>query len=452
MIAPIILIMAFLVVNAKLHSGKPPTIQAMVWVWAYTMPMLALAGFTRLLPAIKMARQRWQSPQRPAMDIKKIMGAALLVAGGTVGAGIVALPVKTATVGLLPSAAGLVGGWGYMLLTAFLIVDVSEHCGPGANFTTMAARTLGKRWKAVSAALYIFVYCATLTAYIAESATFIGPPVAVVLGYGLPPATLSALFALAFGGVIAMGSRAVDAVNTTCVLVALAAFGLLLGIGGSGLSWASLTYCNWSGAVRTVPIMIVAFTFHNMIPSLFDYLKSAAAVRVALVIGTLIPLAMYLLWEVLILGSLPPGTRLASVGDLVQMMGGTGAVPVAINVFSLFAIITSFLGVGMGCIDFVKDLAGRPTEGKGESGSFWAVVATMAPPLCIACLCPKLFVAALEISGMLRLVLFAIIPAMMVRASMKSEVRKGWIAAGVAGIAVVIILVDVAGRLGPVLA
>ncbi|GAB5489770.1 MAG: hypothetical protein Pars2KO_33400 [Parasphingorhabdus sp.] len=57
MIAPIILIMAFLVVNAKLHSGKPPTIQAMVWVWAYTMPMLALAGFTRLLPAIKMARQ-----------------------------------------------------------------------------------------------------------------------------------------------------------------------------------------------------------------------------------------------------------------------------------------------------------------------------------------------------------------------------------------------------------
>ncbi|GMH43472.1 hypothetical protein BSKO_11394 [Bryopsis sp. KO-2023] len=463
-LAPILLgplIATSLLLNAKFLPGAPTTFptthksQTLVSILAYTSSIVSLFGAANLLPALRIARE--QIPQQQEVDKKKVFGAALLVAGGTVGAGIVALPVKTASVGLLPSAAGLIGGWAYMLLTAFLIVEVSEHCGAGANFTTMADMTLGKRWKAVSAALYIFVYCATLTAYIAESATFIGPPLAMALGHALPTATLSVVFTAVFGGVIAMGSKAVDTVNSTCVLVALAAFALLMGIGGTSLSSASLMFCNWPGAVQTMPIMIVAFTFHNMIPSLFGYLKSAAAVRKALFIGTLIPLSMYLMWEVLILGSLPAGSSLASVGEVVKMMGSTGAVPAAISVFSLFAIITSFLGVGMGCIDFVKDLAGGQNEGVKEEGgkgpaTGLAVAVTMFPPLAIACLCPKLFVAALELSGMLRLVLFAIIPALMLRAGplRKSGAGKEWVAGAVALIAAAIIGIDVVGRLAPV--
>lgn len=106
----------------------------------------------------------------------------MLVAGGTVGAGIVALPVKTSVAGFLPSAACLIGGWGFMLVTALLILEVSKHCGPGSNFTSMAEQTLGPKWKVVSAVLYVFVYSATLTAYIAESATFLSPAVLQLFG------------------------------------------------------------------------------------------------------------------------------------------------------------------------------------------------------------------------------------------------------------------------------
>lgn len=63
---------------------------------------------------------------------------------------------------------------------------------------------------------------------------------------------------------------------------------------------------------------------------------------------------MYLAWEVLILGSLPPGVAMGSVSDVLAMIGCNPTISTAINIFSLFAIITSFLGVGMGCIDFLK--------------------------------------------------------------------------------------------------
>lgn len=70
--------------------------------------------------------------------------------------------------------------------------------------------------------------------------------------------------------------------------------------------------------------------------------------------GTSIPLVMYIIWEVLILGSLPPGMSIASVPEVLQLLGGNRMVSTAVNVFSLFAIITSFLGVGMGCVDFLQ--------------------------------------------------------------------------------------------------
>ena len=60
--------------------------------------------------------------------------------------------------------------------------------------------------------------------------------------------------------------------------------------------------------------MVVAFTFHNMIPSLLPYLGSARLVARAVVAGSLFPLGLYLLWQVIILGSLPA----ASVGNLAS--------------------------------------------------------------------------------------------------------------------------------------
>lgn len=62
---------------------------------------------------------------------------------------------------------------------------------------------------------------------------------------------------------------------------------------------------------------------------------------------------MYLVWEILILGSLPPGVSIASVTEVLELLGGNRIVSAAVNVFSLFAIVTSFLGVGMGCLDFL---------------------------------------------------------------------------------------------------
>mmetsp|Transcript_42704 Transcript_42704/g.76558 ORF Transcript_42704/g.76558 Transcript_42704/m.76558 type:complete len:172 (+) Transcript_42704:1968-2483(+) len=77
--------------------------------------------------------------------------------------------------------------------------------------------------------------------------------------------------------------------------------------------------------------------------------------------GSGIPFVMYFIWELVILGTIPPGVSLTSANQIIEQIGaasGDTAI-IAVKVFSAFAIITSFLGVGLGCIDFIQV---RPTS------------------------------------------------------------------------------------------
>jgi amino acid permease len=79
------------------------------------------------------------------------MGAISLVAGTTVGAGILALPNTTAPAGFAASAAALGGGAVYAVVTALLLAEVNLNTmcdlgGGGVSIVSMASRTLGTRW------------------------------------------------------------------------------------------------------------------------------------------------------------------------------------------------------------------------------------------------------------------------------------------------------------------
>lgn len=106
-----------------------------------------------------------------------------------------------------------------------------------------------------------------------------------IVGLLIHSSVLSLTFTAICGGVIGLGSNVVDRVNSVCLGIAFVAFAVLLACSGSTLRAEALLYHKWSGVFRMLPIMVVAFTFHNMIPSLAAYLGSRSATRKALVIG-----------------------------------------------------------------------------------------------------------------------------------------------------------------------
>ena len=71
-----------------------------------------------------------------------VIGSAALVAGTTVGAGILALPAKTLAAGLAPTATLLLGGWLFMAATGLLIaeVDLNTACVLDRDAVSISAK------------------------------------------------------------------------------------------------------------------------------------------------------------------------------------------------------------------------------------------------------------------------------------------------------------------------
>ena len=101
-----------------------------------TAPALKAAGSPATLTA--------QAPESVRPASTSVAGATALVAGTTIGAGILALPAKTLEGGFGPSAVLLIAAWAYMAATALLIAEGAtlrlDHTTSGLRATQSQPR------------------------------------------------------------------------------------------------------------------------------------------------------------------------------------------------------------------------------------------------------------------------------------------------------------------------
>lgn len=217
------------------------------------------------------------------------------------------------------------------------------------------------------------------------------------------------------------------------------AYVLLLLLASKDIEVVLLLRSDWSVASSNLNLMVTALSFQSIVPSLPKIMNSLSEVRQAIFWGSSLPLVMYVLWEGAILGSLQPGAEMHDVGDVIEglkLVGGQHVV-FAFEAFSFLAIVTSFLGLSLGCLDFVQDLISglnlAELAGACNLTSFFTVngierfvsmMIFMVPSYLIGVSFPTLFLAALDFSGMLRLIVYSIMPAMMVWSGRNYQSRK----------------------------
>jgi tyrosine-specific transport protein len=202
----------------------------------------------------------------------------------------------------------------------------------------------------------------------------------------------------------------------------VASYLLLVAFGAPHVNKEYLLHSDWSFAVMVLPIMIISFGFHNMVPSLTTYLEGdARRLRLAIIAGSVIPLCIYLAWEWLMLGLVPlegPGGFLELIDNggmatelLRKAIGSSWVVEIA-QYFAFFAILTSFLGNSLSFVDFLAD--GLKVK-KDRRGKFVLCLLVIAPPFAMALAYPGIFLAALTYAGAFgAVILFGILPALMV--------------------------------------
>ncbi|URE26801.1 Tryptophan/tyrosine permease family [Musa troglodytarum] len=311
----------------------------------------------------------------------------LLVAGTTVGAGILAIPAVTQEAGFLASAITCILCWIYMV--------------------SMAMRTLGKFGVQAACWSYIFIHYALLVAYVARSSEILTNT------FNIPLWESATFFSLVFGGICYFGSqRVIGAINGFLVLGIVVSFTSLVGVASGGLQWQSLLQAHFEAIPQSIPIIALSFVYQNVVPVLCTNLEGdLSKVRTAVVLGTAIPLVLFLIWNAVILGTIPNLDTTGALTDpLQQLRSENGIVGPIVEVFSFFAIATSYIGFVLGLSDFVSDLLKLPS---GQSKPL-PYLLTLLPPLVLSLLDPEIFFKALDFAGTYGvLVLFGVIPAAM---------------------------------------
>ncbi len=350
-----------------------------------------------------------------------LFGAILLIASCCIGAGMLGLPVMSALAGFEPSILMFILSWLLMTATGLLLLEVNLWFPDDAGIVSMAERTLGKAGKAIGWTMFLFLFYSLLVAYVAGSGILVADLVSALTPYSVPSYVGSLAVIACFGVSLYLGTKAVDWFNRILVIGLIVSYVLLVAMGSSHVNVELLKHRDWSAVALVLPTMILSFGFHNLVPSLTAYLKhDIRRLRIAVLVGSALPLIVYLVWEWLILGLVPVegdlGFRQAlDNGDMatqaLKNAVGSSLVVELAQYFAFFAIITSFLGVSLSFVDFLAD--GMHIK-KTPKGKVILCLLVLLPPSVFAFLYPKIFLVALNYAGGVgAMTLFGILPVLM---------------------------------------
>lgn len=340
------------------------------------------------------------------MILNKTFGSALIVAGTTIGAGMLAMPLTSADMGFGFTFLLLICLWGLLCYSALLFVEAyQKSTTPDAGIASLAEQyfntvhpVVGKIARIITTlSLWVFMYAIT-TVYILGAASVIEP----YLGWfgEFTHSVAIILFTIVFGAIIVVGAKSVDLVTRLLFALKLVAFGFVVIALIPNVTFDNLTTLPTSSLLffSASPVIFTAFGFHAVIPSLNKYLEGdIKKLRIAIIAGTAIPLVIYTLWQLAVLGGFDQNQFTEIIKSDPTVNGlvtaafkttGNSAIGTVVSIFSVLALLTSFLGVTLALFDFVADFLKRiKLDGvlaKIKLRTPLITLATFAPPLLFA--------------------------------------------------------------------
>jgi tyrosine-specific transport protein len=224
-----------------------------------------------------------------------------------------------------------------------------------------------------------------------------------------------------FSPIVYLGTRWVDRLNITLMIGVVISYLLFIFLAVKHVDVSLYTRVDWPKAWVALPVLFTAFTYQLIIPTLMTYMeRDVKKVRLAIILGTTIPLVVYLIWECLILGIIPAEGKnglieAARQGHNAVMplkeITGVHIVYTIGKTFAFFTMTTSYIALALAYLDFLAD--GLKVKKKGFK-KILLCLAIFIPPTFVAITYPHIFLSALRYAGGFSCaILFGLFPPLM---------------------------------------
>lgn len=353
----------------------------------------------------------------------KTLGSISIVAGTAIGGGMLALPLATAALGMIPALILLVVIWAISAYTSLLMLEINLRSGVGDNVHAITGKTLGKVGQVIQGGSFLSLLFALTMVYLMGGSSLLETRLQPI-GINMSNQVAVILFTVFFGGLIAIGVKWIDKISrilfSAMVLLLVVVVSFLLPDVSlmTALNNYSTTVASGDALqqlwLAAIPVVFTSFGFHVCIATIVRYLDGdAVSLRKVLLIGSTIPLVCYILWLLVTLGSLGGeavhsfGGSLPKLVAALQGLAQSSIISQAIDIFANLALITSFLGVTMSLFDYVAELTRAKDDVAGRAKT-WLI--TFVPPLLCALYYPDGFFKVLGFAAIPLVVMIIFLP------------------------------------------
>ena len=356
-----------------------------------------------------------------------------ITAGSAIGAGMFSLPLVSSGMWVGYSVICLVLLWFLNFLCASYIQELCMRFEPGASFDTMTRQLLGGHWDKVMLVLIIFLL------YILLYAFYSGFAALFISWEGLGSQAMNALrllTGLLIGCLVWVSTGTVGRVAGLMVIGMMVCFVWSIVDLGPGMKSENLfpffdSEANYQSYVwSALPYYMTSFGFVAVVPSLYKYYKNdARAINRSILWGSMLSLIVFFVFLILAFGHIDRDTFAAlNAGEspltgfltsLTSTQAGSN-VAMVIALFTNLAIVSSFMGTGLGLFDYISDKL-------NFSDTKWdrlkVALLTFVPPGLASYFFPNGFVSAIGFAGIVYVVGFFILSFFMVR-NARSKARS----------------------------
>ena len=352
----------------------------------------------------------------------KLIGSILIIAGTAIGGGMLAMPIISSGVGFPGITLVMILIWMAMCYTSMLLVETYKDHDHQDGLSTMTRRYLGKPGSIITGIAMLTLMYALVSAYIVGGSDILKYNLNNWLNIELSSQTTAIIFTLFFGAIVALGAKVVDIATKWIFIIKLIFLFIIIVtmFGYVRIDNLIVGPLEQKLLYSSIPVIFTSFGFHIVVPSMVNYLQGdQKLLKKAFFYGSLLPLVVYILWQMSILGSIEPtifygiiqeNKGLEGMIKAVSSLSASSWMQIPINVFTAAAILTSLLGVALALFDYIKDLSKKASFAKNR---FIIFLLTFTAPLLFALYYPKGFILALSYAAISVVITSLFIPVFM---------------------------------------
>jgi tyrosine-specific transport protein len=302
-----------------------------------------------------------------------------------------------------------------MTISAFLMLETTLWFKKNTNIISAINQILGYKWKIIVSIIYISLLYSLISAYILAYTKWMMNN-DLSNKYTLIPSLL--IYVLLIYLITFHKNKMLKKINNILSILLFLTYIIIIIKCLNYIKIDNIKTYNLDNIGNIFTLAITSFGFAIIIPTLSDFLKKKNKILYKTIfIGSLIPLIIYILWILIMLGVFPLSgdfslqyiTQQKIPADVIftnfisKIIHSESIIKI-IKIFSFLTVITSLIGVATSLKDFLSD------ERILKKNNIIILIAIIIPPI-LAIMYLKLgFIAILKLSGILVSFLLGIIP------------------------------------------